>query len=239
MQIADIITSFSDYPKHMCSTVFTIGCNLRCPFCHNGQLIDANQYIKNNTQYDSSNESIFTKLLERQKVIGDYVCISGGEPTIQPDLVKFLKQLKESKRNGSPNSFKIKLDTNGTNPKVLKECLPYLDYVALDIKTSFRKYHKVGKRDYCLEVLQSVLLLKKWDKDYEFRITCVPTLVDKMDIKLIAGYLIPAKKIVLQQFVPKNSYDPNYRTIVPYGDGILEEFKECLRFSEIKEVEIK
>ena len=119
--------SFVDFPATIAAVIFTSGCNLNCWYCHNRQLIDG-------TQEDYTLEEIL-EFLESRKGFIDGVVISGGEPTLQPDLLDVILNLKA-------RGFKVKLDTNGTNPQVLRQVLPHLDYVAMDVKNSLKNYHK-------------------------------------------------------------------------------------------------
>ncbi|TSA44687.1 anaerobic ribonucleoside-triphosphate reductase activating protein, partial [bacterium] len=121
-----------DYPGHIAATVFTVGCNFRCPFCHNPELIISN------FQFPISNvlEEDFFDLLETRKGKLEGVCITGGEPTIQPDLIEFIRKIKEL-------GYKVKLDTNGARPDVLRNLYAekLLDFVAMDIKNSPERYN--------------------------------------------------------------------------------------------------
>ena len=115
--------SFVDFPATIAAVIFTSGCNLNCWYCHNRQLIDG-------TQEEYTLEEILA-FLESRKGFIDGVVISGGEPTLQPDLLDVILELKA-------RGFKVKLDTNGTNPQVLRQVLPHLDYVAMDVKNSLK-----------------------------------------------------------------------------------------------------
>ncbi len=115
-------TSLIDYPDRVASVLFTAGCNLRCPYCHNGELVHG--YAGPFLEADEVLES----LVERKRYV-DSVVITGGEPTIHSGLPGFLGRLKE-------HGFNVKLDTNGFNPDVLRVCLPFVDYIAMDVKTS-------------------------------------------------------------------------------------------------------
>ena len=115
-------TSLIDFPNRISSVLFTLGCNLRCPFCHNWRLI-----INPKPPFLSEVDAL--KILRSRKRFVDAIVITGGEPTMNIELPIFVKKLKDE-------GFAIKLDTNGLLPEVLKSCLPYIDYIALDIKTS-------------------------------------------------------------------------------------------------------
>jgi len=176
-----------DYPGKIAATVFLIGCNFRCGFCHNPELIDS-------SKKEVISEKEFFDFLKERKGLLDGVCITGGEPTIVSDLFNFIKKIKDL-------GFLVKLDTNGSNPEILKELINSLDYIAMDVKTSMKKYNKaVGKEIDLNNINKSIDLIKDSNIDYEFRTTVIPGLVDKNDIIEIGKWLKGVKKIVLQQF---------------------------------------
>jgi len=147
--------------------LFTPGCNLRCPFCHNWRIVlePKPPFLR---------ESMVLEILESRKKYVDAVVITGGEPTMHKEIPKFLKKLKD-------RNFAVKLDTNGFYPQVLEACLPYLDYVALDLKTSLEKYPLLGAKDTA-KLLKTIEILKTGRVNYEFRTTVVPRLVEAEDI---------------------------------------------------------
>ena len=126
-------TSLIDYPNKVASVLFTPGCNLRCPFCHNWRIVV-------DPKPPFLQEAVALEILESRKKYVDAVVVTGGEPTMHKELPKFLAKLKQ-------RGFMVKLDTNGFYPQVLEECLPYVDYVALDVKTSLDKYKLLGAKD--------------------------------------------------------------------------------------------
>jgi len=155
-----------DYPDHVSMVLYTLGCNLRCPYCHNYKLLDL------------SNPSIpldrILGLIEENKLI-DAIVISGGEPTIHGDeLIKFIKVLKKTGKL-------IKLDTNGTNPKILEQALPLIDFVAMDIKTSPNIYEKVFKAKLD-SIKRSIRLIINSDIPFQFRCTLVYPFVSEENI---------------------------------------------------------
>ncbi len=152
-------TSLTDFPGRICSVLFTPGCNLRCPFCHNWRIVI-------NPQPPFLNEETVLKILEERKKYVDAVVVTGGEPTIHKELPRFLKKLKD-------RGFAVKLDTNGLDSHMLEECLQSVDYVALDVKTSLEKYELLGARDTA-ELVRTVDILKMGKVEYEFRTTVVP-----------------------------------------------------------------
>ncbi len=180
-----------DYPGHLACTVFTGGCNFRCPFCHNASLVLG----KSEEEYTA--DEIFEFLEKRQGTL-EGVAITGGEPLLQSDIVDFIRKIKEM-------GFKVKLDTNGSFPEKLVELvlLGLVDYVAIDIKNSLNKYSEtVGRLGYDTErVCESIEFLMNSDVDYEFRTTVVSELHSPEDIEEIGKLIAGAKRWYLQNFV--------------------------------------
>lgn len=197
-------TSLVDWPEKICSTVFIAGCNFRCPFCHNPELV-LPEGIKNITPL--SETKLLTLLIERKRLI-DGVCITGGEPLLSPDILYLIKKIKE-------NGFAVKLDTNGSAPVLLKKLFDssLLDYVAMDIKAPREKYSLLTGTEINLNSIEeSVKLIKESNIDYEFRTTVVKGLVEKEDILKIAEWIKGAKAYYLQQFVgSERTLDPAYK----------------------------
>lgn len=216
MKIAKISTSLIDYPNHICSILYCIGCNLRCKWCYNSDLVILSKFPK-----PMPMGMVFSSLAGRAREFSKYVCITGGEPTIQRDLLSFVKFLNLGLE------AKVKLDTNGTNPRLLKKLIPYLDYIAMDIKELPIKK----------EILESIMLIQDTGIDHHFRTTVVPGTVDEDLIKVISG-LMKNDKYVLQQFTPSdNIIDPSFRNLEPYNRETLEEFRNIL-LKRCKEVSI-
>jgi pyruvate formate lyase activating enzyme len=151
----------------------------------------------------------------------DAVVVTGGEPTIYKETPKFLKKLKEK-------GFAVKLDTNGLNPQILEECLPYVDYVALDIKTSPEKYALLGVKD-ASSLLRTIEILKTGKVPYEFRTTVVPSIVNEEDILKIGEIIKGAKTLALQQFIPNDTLDEKFKMVKPYPPETLEKMAETIR----------
>lgn len=181
-----------DYPGKTACTVFTSGCNFRCPFCHNASLVT---HISNIPAYT---EDEFFEFLSKRRGILDGVCITGGEPTLQTDLEQFILKIKEM-------GFKIKLDTNGANPDKLKRLIDngLLDYVAMDIKNSPENYGKtVGVENFDIAPIEkSVDILIRGNVDFEFRTTVVKELHTKEDIMSIGKWINGEEKYFLQCFI--------------------------------------
>lgn len=179
-----------DYPGKMACTVFTAGCNFRCPFCHNASL------VTNIDEERISEEEFFNFLQKRQGII-DGVCVTGGEPTLQPDLKEFLKKIKSL-------GYSVKLDTNGYRPDALKDVVNsgLVDYVAMDIKNSQSKYALTcGLESMDMtKINDSVEFLMSGVVDYEFRTTIVKELHNEDDIQDIVSWIKGAKKYFLQGF---------------------------------------
>ena len=181
-----------DYPGKLAATVFTGGCNLRCPFCHNALLV---------TRLDEtpklSEQEILNFLASRKKLL-DGVVLSGGEPLMQPDAAVFLKKVRDM-------GFAVKLDTNGCYPEALADILErgLVDYVAMDIKNCREKYAlTVGRSSFDIApVEESVRLLRASRVTYEFRTTLVQELHTADDIRAIGQWLRGAPRYYLQQFV--------------------------------------
>lgn len=191
-----------DYPGKLASTVFTVGCSFRCPFCHNPELVlDSGPSGKNILEKD-----FFDFLKKRQNKL-EGVCITGGEPTIQKDIVEFVKKIKNL-------GFLVKLDTNGTRPDVLKKLfdLKLLDFVAMDIKNQLKKYDQttsvIGDKE---RIKISVELIKNSQLPYEFRTTVVPGLHQEKDFEEIARWIGGAKKYYLQEYREIKILNPKLR----------------------------
>ena len=207
-------TSLLDFPDKVSSILFTIGCNLRCPFCHNGRLIlDPKPPFL-------SEEDALKILLSRKKYV-DAVVITGGEPTMNKDLPGFIRRLKE-------NGFHIKLDTNGFYPETLKECLPYLDYVAMDVKTSLEKYKLLGAKNTG-DLLRSIRMIMEGKVDYEFRNTVVPGIVNEEDIPKIGRMVEGAKRFAFQQFRPGETLDESFNDVKPYPEDLIVKFSKIMK----------
>lgn len=179
-----------DYPGKMACTVFTSGCNLRCPFCHNAGLVT-------HIDGDFISQQDLLQFLSTRKGKLEGLCLTGGEPLLNEDVAQFLAEVKQM-------GFSVKLDTNGTNPNLLKQLIDdkLVDYVAMDIKNSQAKYSLTcGVNVNMEDIEKSVHLLKLGQVDYEFRTTVVRQLHTEQDIEDIARWLVGSKTWYLQQFV--------------------------------------
>lgn len=207
-------TSLIDFPDRIATVLFAPGCNLRCPYCHNWRIV-----IDPKPPF-LQEENLIDILKKRRRYV-DAVAVTGGEPTLHADLPDFLKKLKE-------REFAVKLDTNGFFPQVLKECLPFVDYVALDVKTSLKKYRRLGAKDTA-DFLRTVEILKNERVDYEFRTTVVPGFVDKKDIKKMGEIVEGGKLFAFQQFIPGDTLDKTFNNVKPYDADVIAGFGKVMK----------
>jgi len=207
-------TSLADFPDRVASVLFTPGCNLRCPYCHNWRVV-----VEPKPPF--LNEDATLRILDERKRFVDSIVVSGGEPTIHRDLPRFLGKLKD-------RGFMIKLDTNGFNSQVLEECLPLVDFVALDVKTSLGKYGRLGAGDTG-EFVRTVEMLKTGKVDYEFRATVVPGFVDAEDVPHIGELVRGARAFVFQQFVAGDTLDKSFGSVKPYSSECIMGFAESMQ----------
>lgn len=182
---------------------------------------------------DLPEEILFNLLDKRQKVI-DGVTITGGEPVLQPDLKEFINKIRNN------YDLKIKLDTNGSSSKILKELIEeeLLDYLALDLKFSWDKYHLLAPKGVVAEIKKSVKLIKNSNLDYEFRTTVVPGLHDILEIERIAEAAEGVDRYYIQNFRPRNTLDPNLREQRSFSPSELQKFKKMAE-KYIKNVDIR
>ncbi|MBW2967441.1 anaerobic ribonucleoside-triphosphate reductase activating protein [Candidatus Woesearchaeota archaeon] len=186
-------TSLVDWPEKICSTVFIAGCNLRCGFCHNPELVLADRIEEIEPMTETE---LLTALVERKRYI-DGVCITGGEPLMSPEVVKLIRKIKDK-------GFAVKLDTNGTVPTLLKNVIDegLVDYVAMDIKAPKEKYPEVTGSKVKVDLIeQSIKILKQSSIPYEFRTTVVKGLLGKEDVMAIGKWLKGAVAFYIQAFI--------------------------------------
>lgn len=209
--------SLVDFPGHLATTLFTLGCNLRCGYCHNPTLVEGPPPERPL----SGPEAI--AFLERRERLVRHVCITGGEPTLHPGLIAFFAALKE-------RGFGVKLDTNGVRPEVVAEALRLglCDYIAMDVKTAWLRYGEIGAKDLA-PYRRTVELIRSSAPDYEFRTTAAPGLVEEADIFAIAGSLRGARRYVLQQFSSRGRLlDPAWAGAVPHTADRLRAWANAL-----------
>jgi len=219
-------TSLIDFEPYTACVVFLGGCNFRCGYCHNPEL------VLNFKELPVISEAEFFSFLDSRKKWLDGVCITGGEPCLYDGLVEFISKIKEK-------GFKVKLDTNGSRPGILKELIEkkLIDYIAMDVKTKPENYNEVcGVRVNLEKIKKSISLIKESDINYEFRTTVIPGFITKEDIVEVGKLLKGSKKYIIQNFNPKNDMIENrFKNVQPYKKEKLEEMKESVKnsFKEI------
>ncbi|PIO00443.1 anaerobic ribonucleoside-triphosphate reductase activating protein [archaeon CG10_big_fil_rev_8_21_14_0_10_43_11] len=207
-------TSLIDYPQHVSFVVFTGGCNFRCPYCHNPELVEpASQPL--------SERDVLADIARRKKII-DSVCVTGGEPTLHKALKPFLEGVKAL-------GLSVKLDTNGTNPAFLKELVDgeLVDYVAMDIKAPLDAYTRAtGVKTNANALRASIRFIIKSGISHEFRTTFVPGVVSKQDVPRILKEIKGAQQYCIQQFRPTKTLDPQFKHTTPFDAAALYDIQK-------------
>jgi len=207
-----------DFPGHVACTVFTAGCNLRCPFCHNSELVLPER------KPELMDEETFFAFLKKRQGILEGVCVTGGEPLIQKDIAAFLRRIKDL-------GFAVKLDTNGCFPKILRSLVEegLVDFVAMDIKNSPDRYAvTAGIPALDLTAVQeSVAYLMSAAVDYEFRTTVAAQFHDEESFRDIAHWIAGAKRYALQEF--KDSGDILTGGLTPCTTEQMQAFLSILK----------
>jgi len=218
-----------DYPGRIAATVFLTGCNFRCPFCYSSELV-LPEKIKNQPKISEKDFFIFLK--ERKELI-EGIVLCGGEPTISKGLTPLIKKIKKM-------GFSVKLDTNGSDPKLLKTLIDkkLVDYIAMDIKGPKERYNNFsGTKADVKKIQKSIDILKEGKVDYEFRSTIVPTLHKREDVIEMAKWIRGAKRYYLQNFRSEKTIDPKFEKIKPYPQEYLLEIQKAISpFFEICQV---
>jgi len=224
--------SMVDWDGHVVSVVWTPGCNLKCGFCFNRSLV-----LNPESLPDVPEEKVLS-FLDSNRGFLDGLCITGGEPTLQPDLDVFCREVKRL-------GLKVKLDSNGSNPAVLKNLIScgLIDYVALDVKAplSVEAYYRasgVASEEIVERVEESVNLLMNSSVDYEFRTTVVPGLHREEDIRRICERIHGAKRYVLQAYRPGDTIDPKFKALKPPSQEFMLKLAK-LASTYVKEVHIR
>ncbi|PIZ00807.1 anaerobic ribonucleoside-triphosphate reductase activating protein [bacterium (Candidatus Gribaldobacteria) CG_4_10_14_0_8_um_filter_33_9] len=230
--------SLIDYPGKIACAVFLIGCNFRCGYCHNPELVLPEKIKK---QPKISEKDFFDFLKKRKRLI-EGVVITGGEPTIHSNLPDFIKKIKKL-------GYLVKLDTNGTNPEMLRKLIKekLVDCIAMDVKApvgakiqkskaktqndnlkfNITKYNIItGVKKDLNKIKKSIEIIKNSDIDYEFRTTIIPTIHTKEDILQIAKDISPAKKYYIQNFKTEKTLDPKFKKIKPFTEKQLKSAKK-------------
>jgi pyruvate formate lyase activating enzyme len=208
-----------NYPDKVACTIFTSGCNLRCPFCHNSGLVT-------NNYNEISFDSIYEYLKKRIGIL-DGVCITGGEPLIHADIKDYIKKIKDL-------GYLVKIDTNGCNPKLLKELIDskLVDYIAMDIKNIYSKYDITsGVKVNIDNIKKSISIIENSGIDYEFRTTIVKEFHSTEDIDEILSYISSNSNYYIQNF--KNSNDVFNRDLSSFSENELVEMKNKINNKNI------
>lgn len=224
-------TTLIDYPGKIACVVFLAGCNFRCPWCYSSELVLPLKIVAQ----PRISEKEFFDFLRSRKGLLDGVVICGGEPTINKDLLQFIEKIKNL-------GFPVKLDTNGSNPEILKDLVrkSLIDYVAMDIKTSQNAvYDSVMTEGITIDkIKESAEFLKQGKVDFEFRTTVVNTIHSKNDFLEIAKWIGgPNVKYYLQNFRAEKTIDPEFEKIEPFKQEFLDDIvKEISRYFKICQV---
>jgi pyruvate formate lyase activating enzyme len=217
-----------DYPGKVACVVYTIGCNFRCPYCHNPELVDETVEAR------IAEDEVFA-LLARKTGFLDGIVITGGEPTMHgDDLLRFMAEVKS-------RGFLVKLDSNGTNPDVLRKAIErhLADYLAMDIKAPLSKYNAaVGRPVDTAAIRASIELIKASAVPYEFRTTVVKSMLSPEDIEAIGRDIQGARRYYLQKFISSNlMLNPQFKKKTTYSDEEFETIRQTLhRYVESCEV---
>ena len=217
-----------DFPGRLAAVVFTLGCNFRCGYCHNPQFVQC----QGETLTSSIPEEVFFKFLEKRKGKLEGVCISGGEPTLQPDILEFARKIKNM-------GFLVKLDTNGTMSGVLEKMIAekVVDFFAMDIKTSLPRYEEiintflrssksgVGKNLLINEIKKSKEIIQNSGLPYEFRTTAVKGKHTKEVFEEIGEWIKGAEAYFIQNFRNKKTLAEEYKNEEGFSEKELAEFK--------------
>jgi len=220
--------SLIDYPGSICATIFTQGCNFRCPYCHNPELVKPELFQK-----PVSIDEIMVFLKKRRGKL-DGVCITGGEPTLQQDLVECVRGIKQL-------GFRVKIDTNGSFPTVLKALIKghLVDYIAMDIKASPYKYSEASGTSIDINSIEeSIHLIINAPIMYEFRTTVVKSLISQDDFEDIGHMIKGARRYVLQGFIPTKLVDPAFLMEATYTNKEFQTIAKALD-SFVQSVDIR
>jgi len=194
-----------DFPGHISSTVFVGGCNFKCPFCHNADLVLRPESLA------TFPLDYFISFLDSRKSWLEGICVSGGEPLLHDDLEVLLTLIKE-------RNLLVKIDTNGSYPSRLEDLIQeeLVDHIAMDVKAPLEKYQKVTKSEVDVEDIQkSIDIIKNSNLEYVFRTTIVPGLIGAEDIENIGKMLHNSKVFQIQQFIPVTTVDESYERKKP------------------------
>ncbi|PID51869.1 MAG: anaerobic ribonucleoside-triphosphate reductase activating protein [Candidatus Moraniibacteriota bacterium] len=222
-----------DYPNKVAAIIFTPGCNMRCRFCHNKEFVLPEEITKMRP-YFITEDAVLRFLIKRKGKL-DGVVISGGEPTLQPDLIPFITKVRDM-------GFLIKLDTNGALPDILMTCVreKLVDYVAMDVKTLPEKYPKlVGDMIDPENIRKSIAFLKRGHVPYEFRTTIIDGIHTTSLMQDIATLLAGSDALYLQKFRPDTTLDPAFEKKKPISDDTMHTFVTLCKNAGITHVDIR
>ena len=218
-------TSLLDFPDKISAIVFTQGCNFNCGYCHNPDLL--------NSKKDIYSTDVFFEFLDKRKGKLDGVVITGGEATLQPDLITFIKEIKA-------RGFLVKLDTNGYRPDVIEQALLFIDYIAMDIKAPLKKYNEITRINIDTQKIEkSIEIIMNSKVDYEFRTTVLKSQLNYSDFEEIGQLIHGAEKYYLQKFEAKTEInDEKLKEEKTYSNEEFNEIIETLK-RYIKKVELR
>ena len=221
--------SLIDFPGKISCTIFLGGCSFRCGYCYNSDL------VLNPASLPEYLEKDFFGFLDKRKGQLDGVCITGGEPTLYKDLPELCRKIREK-------GYLVKLDSNGTSPEMLEKLIneKLIDYIAMDIKSSFDSYEKVvGVKVNKEKLKKSIELIMNSGLEYEFRTTIIPDVINENEMKKIGGMVKGAKKYFLQQFnANEKTIDKKYSSMASLTKEHIEKLKEIVK-PFVKEVGIR
>ena len=209
-----------DFPGRVACTVFISGCNFRCPWCYSAELV-LPEKIKIQPEISEKN---FFNFLKGRKNLLEGVAICGGEPSCDKKLPSFAKKIKKM-------GFFVKLDTNGSNPEILKKLIDkkLVDYIAMDIKAQFSNYEKAaGVKVNFDKIKKSIDIIKNSCIDYEFRSTIVPGIHKREDVIEMAKWIKGAKRYYLQSFLPEKTINSELEKVKPYPRDFLLEIQKAI-----------
>lgn len=220
--------SMIDYPDKLSAIVFSLGCNFRCPYCHNPELVLPEKFLP------VIDENTILDFLKTRIGKLDGVVLTGGEPCLQKDLIEFAKKIKDL-------GFAIKLDTNGTYPATIEKFIKnnIADYFAMDIKTTPAKYQTFFSNNINFnDILSSIDLIMNSDKDYEFRTTVVKSLITIKDFDEIGSMISGANKYFLQKFEPTKLLNESFSAAKTYSNEefrlIINSLKNYVKFVDLR-----
>ena len=208
--------SLIEYPHRICAVIFTRGCNFRCPYCHNPELVDPNLYAS------LIPEGEVYSFLEKRRGKLDAVTITGGEPTLQADLARAVRRMKDM-------GYRVKVDTNGSRPDIVEELTRdhLVDYIAMDIKGPLHKYRSLAGVDISVsDIRRSIETIAASGIEYEFRTTVARSMLTERDLNEIGKLIRGARLYVLQRFVPAKVLDQRFLSQTTFTE---EEFTAVRR----------